>query len=342
MAKTYVADLQRGGKLESTFAAKTKQLLPFRNKPGNYLTVVLGDKTGEVQARAWDNAEALAELFEPGQVVRVRGRVEEYQGALQVIIERLRKCADDEIDPAEYVATTQGNVQEMLGAVHDAIAHMQDPHLRALLEAFFADPDFVRRFTEAPGAKALHHRYLGGLLEHVVSLLCIGAAVCDVHATLDRDLLVAGIILHDVGKLQELDYGVAIDYTDQGRLIGHVVLGDRMIQDRIRGMPGFPAELAATLSHIVLSHHGSREWGAPIEPMMPEAIALHYIDNIDAKIWQFTDIARQAASAGKTWSDWQRLLERYVYAGRLTGPPVGEAAAQAPGDGSPDGVGGDD
>ncbi|MFQ6096541.1 MAG: 3'-5' exoribonuclease YhaM family protein [Armatimonadota bacterium] len=317
MPKVYVTDLQPRQTIESTFVARTKQLAPFRNKPGAYLNMILADKTGQIHARAWDNAERIAELFEAGDVVLVRGRVDEYQGAPQLIVERLAKCDLDEIDITDYLPTTPCDVRQLLATVEEVIATVGQPHLRALLESFFADPKFVNRFSEAPGAKHLHHRYIGGLLEHVVSLLRIGQTVCDVHPNLDRDLFITGIILHDIGKLEELDYGTSIDYTDRGRLIGHVVLGERMIRDRVRQMDAFPQDLAAMLSHVVLSHHGSREWGAPIVPMMPEAIALHYLDNLDAKVWQFTDIARQAAAAGKTWSEWQRLLERYVYAGRV-------------------------
>ncbi|MFQ5810298.1 MAG: 3'-5' exoribonuclease YhaM family protein, partial [Armatimonadota bacterium] len=180
------------------------------------------------------------------------------------------------------------------------------------------DEQFVSTFSQAPAAKRLHHNYIGGLIEHVSEVMRICDRVCEVHPQLDRDLLLTAAMLHDIGKMSELRYDTDIDYTDEGRLIGHVLMGDRMVQDAMDRADGFPEQLRMLLRHIILSHHGHREWGAPIEPMMAEAIALHYADIMDAKIRQFSDVAAETAAAGRTWSEWQRMLERYVYAGQLS------------------------
>ncbi|MFQ6133597.1 MAG: 3'-5' exoribonuclease YhaM family protein, partial [Armatimonadota bacterium] len=327
MAKTYIEDLTPGDAVDSSFAVRSKSLQPFRSKPGSYLALTLADKTGEIPARAWDNAEKLAERFEAGEVIRLRGRVDEYQGSAQIIIERLKRLDPDDIDALDYLPTTPKDVEALLERVQEAIGTVEHEHLAALLRAFFDDDGFVRRFAEGPGAKVLHHSYLGGLLEHVVSILDMCETVCRLHPQLDRDLMMTGAILHDVGKLEELHFGTTIDYTDMGRLVGHVILTDRMVKERLATLPDFPAELEEVLAHLLLSHHGAREWGAPIVPMTPEAIALHYIDNLDAKIWQFSRIAEEAAGAGRRWSDWQRLLERYIFSGSwgADGPESGEA-----------------
>jgi 3'-5' exoribonuclease len=324
MAKVYVRDVEPNSPIESPFLARTRSLLPFRNKPGQYLAVVLADKTGEIQARAWDNAERLAESFQPGDVILVRGRVEEYQGNPQIIIERLRKCNDDEIEPEDYIAASTRDPAELLGRIRETIRAIREPHLQRLLDSFFSDDQFVAMFTRAPAAKRLHHSYLGGLLEHVAEVVQVCATVCDVHPQLNRDLLLSAALLHDIGKLTELQYDTDIDFTDEGRLVGHVVIGDRMVQDAIDAVDGFPRHLAILLRHIILSHHGQREWGAPIVPMTPEAAALHYADIMDAKIRQFSDVAERTAAEGRSWSDWQPMLERYIYAG----PPGQETAAE--------------
>ncbi len=315
MAKVYVRDLEPHKPIEGPFLARSKSLVPFRNKPGHYLAIALADKTGEIQAKAWDNAEQLAERFEAGDVILIRGRVDEYQGTPQIIIDRLRKCREEDIDPEDYIAATTRDTAEFVGEIQRTIRETQDPHLRQLLESFFNDEAFVAMFTKAPGAKRLHHAYLGGLLEHVVEVTQVCERVCDVHPQLNRDLLLSAALLHDIGKMTELQYEMDIDYTDEGRLIGHVVIGDQLVHQAIDAVDGFPPQLGMLLRHIILSHHGQREWGAPIVPMTAEAIALHHADIMDAKVRQFSDVAEQAAADGRTWSDWQPLLERYIYAG---------------------------
>lgn len=315
MARQNVTDLSDGVRVRSTFAVRQKRLVPFRNKPGKWLDLVLADRTGEIPARMWESAEEAARLFEVGDVVAVAGRVEEYQGRLQVIVERIRRCAEDEFDRADFLGSGKVDIAQAVEELMQWVGSVEQPDLRLLLEAFFGDGDFRARFAECPGSKQLHHAHLGGLLHHTLGVLRILEAVCRVHTELDRDLLIAAGLLHDIGKVEELEIvGTTIEYTDIGRLVGHIVLTDRMVNERIKGLPDFPEELAARLTHVLLSHHGQKEYGAPVLPMTPEACALHYADNLDAHVQYFTEVV-QAGPPGNRWSEYQRLFDRYIYLG---------------------------
>jgi 3'-5' exoribonuclease len=322
--KQLVSDLAVNARVDSSFAVKSRSLAAFRNKPGQYLNLTLADRTGEIAARAWDNAERIADCCAPGSVVRVRGRAEEYQGKLQLIVEAVEEVAPSEVDPADYLPCSRRDPMEMMEEVDAAIESVTNPHLKALLKAFFSDTGFRNRFAHAAGAKSLHHSFVSGLLEHTVSAMRILWTVRESHPELDRDLLTAGALLHDIGKIEELTTGVTIDYTDTGRLLGHTVLTDRMVRERLAGLPGFPESLADTLMHMLLSHHGQKEYGAPIVPMTAEACALHYADNLDAHVQYFSQVVAEGAGSGNRWSDYQRLFDRYIYlgdAGASAAPP---------------------
>jgi 3'-5' exoribonuclease len=315
MSKQMVTELQPNQSVSSYFAVTERSLQPFKNKPGSFLNLVLSDRSGSVSARAWDNAEALGEVCVPGAVVVVEGRVEEYRGKLQLIIEDAAVCPEGDYDRSDLVECTKKDVAELLGQLLDYLAQVESPHLRELLERFFGDEGFLGRFMEAPGAKALHHSHVGGLLDHTVSVARILCTVADLHPELNRDLLIAGALLHDVGKLGELMVDTSINYTDTGRLIGHIVLTDRWVRAQINTIDGFPAELDNTLNHLLLSHHGQKEYGAPIVPMTAEACALHYADNLDAHVQFFVQAIEQGEASGNSWTEYQRLFDRYLYIG---------------------------
>ena len=323
-----MSDLAVNARVDSSFAVRSSALAAFRSKPGQYLNLTLADRTGEVAARAWDNAERIAECCAPGSVVRVRGRVEEYQGKLQLIVEAAEECAPSEVDPADYLPSSRRDPLEMMGEVDAAIEAVTDPHLRALLAAFFDDTAFRNRFAHAAGAKSLHHAFVSGLLEHTIGVMRILWTVRESHPELDRDLLTTGALLHDIGKIEELTTGVAIDYTDTGRLLGHTVLTDRMVRERLAALPGFPQPLADLLMHMLLSHHGQKEYGAPIVPMTAEACALHYADNLDAHVQYFSQVVAEGAGSGNRWSDYQRLFDRYIYLGDAGAPTPPPGAAE--------------
>ncbi|MFQ6016230.1 MAG: 3'-5' exoribonuclease YhaM family protein [Anaerolineae bacterium] len=316
MKEQFVRDLKVGDRVLSFFLVKYKQLEAFRDRTrGQFLTLSLADKTGQMLARVWENAPALAEEFEESDIIKVLGEVEEYLGRLQIIIEKLRRAEADEYDLADYLPHTEKDIESLLSQVLEAIASVENPHLRALLESFFADEEFVSNFRQAPASKRIHHAYLGGLLEHVAEDIGLAQAVVEVFPQVDRSLLLAGIILHDVGKIQEFSYQRDIDYSDSGRLEGHIVLGDRMVAEKIAQIPDFPPELAMRLSHMILSHHGQYEWGAARKPQTLEACALHYTDNLGAQLNRFIGIIEGRRDETARWTEYDRLLGRYLYAG---------------------------
>lgn len=317
MKEQFVRDLKEGDKVLSFFLVKHKQLEYFRDRTkGQFLTLALSDKTGQVLARVWEKALELAETFEEGNVVKVLGEVEEYLGRLQVIIDKLRPAKEDEYEPEDFLPHTERDIEEMLVTVRETIASVGDPYLRALLDKFFADEEFVAAFSQAPSARRIHHAYLGGLLEHVVEVIALCRTVLTLYPQINRDLLMTGALLHDVGKTKELTYERDIEYSDEGRLLGHVVLSDRMITERIAEIPDLPPELALRLRHVVVSHHGRYEWGSPRRPKTLEACALHYIDNLDAQVNRFARIIDARRDKTKPWTEYDTLLKRYLYAGR--------------------------
>jgi len=317
MKEQFVRDLKEGDKVLSFFLVKHKQLEYFRDRTkGQFLTLALSDKTGQVLARVWEKALELAETFEEGNVVKVLGEVEEYLGRLQVIIDKLRPAKEDEYDLEDFLPHTERDIEEMLVTARETIASVGNPYLRALLDKFFADEEFVAAFSQAPSARRIHHAYVGGLLEHVVEVIVLCRTVLTLYPQINRDLLMTGALLHDVGKTKELTYERDIEYSDEGRLLGHVVLSDQMITERIAEIPDLPPELALRLRHVVVSHHGRYEWGSPRRPKTLEACALHYIDNLDAQVNRFARIIAARRDETKPWTEYDTLLKRYLYAGR--------------------------
>ena len=313
----FVKDLAVGHRALGFFLVRHKQLERFRDRGrGQFLTLILADKTGHILARVWEDAPTVAEEFEVGDMVKVLGEVEEYLGRPQVIVQKLRRAEPEEVDLMDFLPHTEKDISQLLATLRETIASVENPHLKALLEGFFADEEFVRAYCRAPASKKIHHAYLGGLLEHVVEVIALCRAVLEIFPQMDRDLLLTGAILHDVGKLQAFEYERDIDYSDAGRLQGHVVLGDRVIAERICQMPDFPSELALRLSHQVLSHHGRYEWGSPRRPKTIEACALHYIENLDAQVNRFAQILAARRPEEAPWTEYDRLLGRHIYAGR--------------------------
>ncbi len=277
MKEIYVADVAsfENQPIVSFFAVTAKQLRSRKDGGGQYMALTLGDRTGQIESRMWENFADTASSFEPGDVVKVRAEVCRYNGRLQLNLDKLRIASADEFDLADYVPRTQKDVEELWSALVLAVDSFSDPFLQALVRSFLDDPAFAKAFREAPAAKSLHHAWLGGLLEHVVSLL----GICDLTARhypeIHRDLLLTGAILHDIGKLEELRWGTSFDYTLQGQLVGHITIGIAMIEKKLAALEGFPPALRMLVEHMVLSHHGKLEFGSPKLPMIPEAVLLH-------------------------------------------------------------------
>ena len=319
LARQFVADLVPNQRLAMPFVVKEKSLGAFRNKPGQFLNLTLGDKTGEIKGRAWDNAAELDAQLAPGTVALVTGSVEEYQGQKQVIVKSARPLTDAEYDPADFVPSSKRPREEMLAQLRGDLDLVVDPYLEALVRAFFDDEEFLEVFARAPGAKSLHHSFVGGLMEHTLAVVEVLKCARQIHSELNLDLLTAGGLLHDIGKIWELGGQLATEYTDEGQLLGHIVMTDRAVTAQIRALEGFPEDLATQLTHMLLSHHGEREFGAPIVPATLEACALHYADNLDAHVQGFKQVIAQASGSGH-WSEYHRLYERRLFLGRRDAP----------------------
>jgi len=279
-----------------------------------YLSLILMDAGGEISGRVWENADRLAPECPVGAIIRVSAQAQSYKGIVQLKIDGLHRLAEGEADPALFMPSTPYDVEEMAAEFLRLAAGVKEPFYRKLLLAIFQDQDLMAAFRKAPGAKAMHHAYAGGLLEHTLAVARLADSVCRLYPQLDRSLLLAGAMLHDLGKLQEFSFAaLPYDYSDRGRLVGHMVLGIEMIQARIAAIKDFPQELGDRLKHLVLSHHGRHEFGSPSLPMMQEAFVLNFIDDLDAKMGYLDRLAGQARGEGYQWSEYQRNLERFLF-----------------------------
>jgi 3'-5' exoribonuclease len=314
MKEIYVADLAKfENQAMVAFFAVTSKQMRSRKDGGQYMAVTLGDRTGQIESRMWDNFADVAPAFEQGDVVKVRAEVCRYNGRLQLNLEKLRPAAAEEFVLADYVPQTRKDVEELWSALVRSVDSFSDPWLGALVRSFIDDPAFAAAFREAPAAKSLHHAWLGGLLEHVVSLLGICDLAAHHYPEINRDLLLTGVILHDIGKLEELRWGTSFEYTLAGQLVGHITIGIGMIEKKLATLPGFPPELRLLVEHMVLSHHGKLEFGSPKVPMIPEAVLLHYLDDLDAKMHTMrSEFERHQAQGGEAgeMTDWVRSMDR--------------------------------
>ncbi|HEY70110.1 MAG TPA: HD domain-containing protein [Anaerolineae bacterium] len=312
----WVADLRAGDTFMGFYLARNAQLRTFRDPSrGHYLRMNIMDRTGSIEARVWEDAEETAHLLHEAAIIKLEGEVEAFQDRLQVRVLRLRLAEAEESDRTDMLASTKRDVKTMIQAIDDAIAKLQNENLRSLLEHFFNDASFRKAFLSAPAARRIHHAYLGGLLEHTFEVLQLSKPLIDLYPEIDRDLLVAGILLHDVGKLREFTWETDIEYSDEGRLLGHVVPGAEMVAEAVRHLDGFPEELSIRLQHLILSHHGRYEWGSPRRPKIIEAVALHHLDNLDGQVNRFHCLVAAAKRAGRSWTLYDYMLGRSLYAG---------------------------
>jgi 3'-5' exoribonuclease len=332
MTRRYVNQLVNGDSVDEAFLVADKQLRA--NRQGSlYLNLELRDKTGTVGARFWNASENLARLFEPGDYLHVRGKTQVFQGALQIILHHLEVVDPSQIDPENFLPQSTQNITKLMGRLREILFGMNNPHLRAVVECFLIDDQFVRKFTTAPAGIKNHHAYQGGLVEHVVNLLSVADRITEFYPELDRDLLLTGIFLHDVGKVDELSYDRAFAYTDSGQLVGHLVMGVELLAQKaaqsteLTGEP-FPEELLLRLKHMIVSHHGSYEFGSPKLPMTLEAVALHYLDNLDAKLHTFSREIRDDPSRESSWTPFQQSLGRRLFKGTPQSDGNGDESAE--------------
>ena len=280
-----------------------------------FLVITLSDRTGDIEAKVWEKAEELTSLFKEGDVLEVEGYASSYRNQLQITLSTLRTVTEI-CDPSVFLEVTQKDITKMMGSLREVLKTIKHSRIRALVENFLADRQFMSLFKQAPAAKNFHHSYIGGLLEHTLSVCEMTQMALSHYPALDADLLLAGAFLHDIGKVRELRWDRLIDYTDEGRLIGHLTLGVTMIDERLTSMEDFPEEISVRLKHLILSHHGEYEFGSPKRPKFLEAFALHLIDDLDAKInglGRFMEKDRQEG----TWTDFNRMFERYFLKGKV-------------------------
>ena len=309
--------------VDQVFMAAQKQLRP--NKNGNlYLQVELSDRSGTLSARMWNATEADYRNFDDGDFVRVEGTTQIYQGAMQMIITHIGKARDEEVEYADFMPLTPADIDELAVRLGELLRGMGNPHLRAIAECFLIDDEFMRKFSRAPAGVKNHHAYLGGLLQHVVGLMEVVTRIVDCYPAVDADLLLMGAFVHDMGKIDELSYDRGFAYTDEGQLIGHLVMAVGLLEAKVREAErlsgeSIPAELVLRLKHMIVSHHGQYEYGSPKLPMTLEAVALHQLDNLDAKLHNFAQQMREDPNVDSPWTAYNANLGRKLFKGSEQG-----------------------
>ena len=312
MQHLWIKDIKENSTIEGSYLVKSKTI--SKTRQGNsFLTLTLGDKTGTIEARVWDRVEDISNDFKEGNIVTINGQANTYRNQIQIQIRELKQNKSA-IDPMIFQESSSKDIPRMLSDLKKLAGQIQNRHLRTLIDSFMADHQFVTRFKKAPAAKHFHHSYLGGLLEHTLSVSQMAVLVSEHYPELDLDLLLSGAILHDIGKIEELTFEPNIEYSNGGRLLGHIVLGVMMIEEKLKSQKTFPSELALRLKHLILSHHGEFDFGSPKRPKFSEAFALHLIDDMDAKLNGLSMLLKNDRQEG-SWTAFNKLFQRYFFKG---------------------------
>lgn len=319
MPRRFVADLTDGEMIDEIFLLADKQLRANRNAD-LFLLAQLKDKTGMISGLMWNVSEDSTNHIEQGHYVKVRGKAQLYQGNLQMILTHIDTVPEAAVNPEDFQTVLSRDAGELQTRLHEILKGIKTPPIRQLMECFLADDEVMQSFVMAPAGVKAHHAYHGGLLEHVVNLLEVATRISDLYPKIDSDLLLAGIFLHDLGKIRELEYETAFLYSDEGQLLGHLVIAVEILTEKIQeleqkeGIP-FPEETALRLKHMILSHHGNYEYGSPKLPMTPEAIALHHLDNLDAKVNEFTQMIESDPNRSSNWTPFNNRIDRKLFKG---------------------------
>ena len=311
----YIKDYKEGDRVFDIYLCKHKQAAVTKNgKP--YENVILQDKTGTMDAKVWEPNNAGIEEYDALDYIEVYGEVNNFQGALQVNVKRIRVCKEGEYDPGDYLPVSSKDPEVMYKELLNLISSLENPYIKQLLQAFFVDDAaFIKSFRMSSAAKTMHHGFVGGLLEHTLSVTKLCDYLCGCYPLLKRDLLLAAAMCHDIGKTRELSLFPENDYTDDGQLLGHIIIGCEMVDEKIRGISGFPAVLASELKHCILAHHGEYEYGSPKKPALFEAVALNMADNTDAKLEMMTEIFGNVT--GTEWLGYNRVFESNLRGTRM-------------------------
>lgn len=284
MKSGFVAELQDGQVVASLFLVREKEIRTSANTGKSWLQLSLADRTGTIAAKMWDNFTELAQTFECEDIVRVRGRVKLYRGERELTIEQILRAVETDYTLDDFLPHTKHDVHKLYAQLRDEVSAVRNAWLQRLLFSFLEDEELAAKLKRAPAAMSMHHAFLGGLLEHIVSLCGLADQVARHYPEVDRDLLLAGIVLHDIGKTEELSYKRSISYTTEGQLLGHIVIGLGMVRQKISAIPDFPRSLAVLVEHLIVSHHGEYEFGSPKLPAVREAVLLHHLDDLDSKM----------------------------------------------------------
>ena len=311
MKSPYVSELEAGKVVVATFLVHSKEIR--QKKTGEpYLSLQLADRTGELEAKMWDNVAEVMEAFERDDFVKVKGLLQIYNNRPQLTVHKLQRIDEREVELADYFPASQRDPDEMLAELRQIVAGVSNRHIRGLLELFLDDEEITSRYKKAPAAKFIHHAYLGGLIEHVLSLCRLCQLAAQHYQSVDLDLLLAGAVLHDVGKIYELTYDRGFGYSTEGQLVGHIAIATRLIERKLSLLPDFPERLRNLIEHLVLSHHGQLEFGSPKVPLFPEALLLHYLDDLDAKMECMRTLVEQDRHIEGHWTGYSASLERMV------------------------------
>ena len=314
----FIKDIKIGDKIDTYLAVKEKTLQNFSspNRAGEqFLRVLLADASGTISGVVWDDAQSVNKLINNDDIIYIKGEVSNYKGP-QVVIKNITKVDRSKIDSAYFQSVTKKNRQEIFEKIKTYIHnYIKNPYLKRMMLDFFDDHEFCRLYIKAPGGRLIHHGYVGGLLEHSLEVVEICLKITDLYpGGIDQDLLISGAILHDIGKIKEYDLNsISFQMTNQGRLLGHITLGREMVIERASKFDSFPEEMLLELEHMIISHHGKKEWGSPEGPKTMNAFALYYADLLSARLNQFEGLVNKNINSNNNWSDWDRFLERNIY-----------------------------
>ena len=310
MKKTFIKDIRDGDSISDVFLVKRKGKGTSRNG-APYLIIQLVDKSGEIEGRVWEDANQFEKVFENSDFIKASGKVTQYQGKLQLSISNISWVDEKEVDLSDFLRTSERDVDELLIELKKIINSISDKFLKKLIFSFLDDPKFVVDFKKTPAAKGVHHVFMGGLIEHVLSMAQLTEKVVSHYKNLNRDILLAGVFFHDIGKVRELSVKRIFDYTDEGKLIGHLVIGLEMVDEKISKIKDFPENLALILKHMILSHHGTLAFGSPKVPQILEALVLSYLDDLDAKINTVETMLSEAPENG--WTEFNKFMDRSFF-----------------------------
>jgi len=312
MKSQYVSELKPGQIVKDKFIL-SKKIIKEKKDGGSYTLLELSDRTGSIEGIAWDSISEDLKTLSLGDFIFVEGNVNEYNERLEVVVTSVSKIADDEIMPEDFLPKCDEDINQVMLEIDRFVAMVHSPHLKKILELFFTDKNFLEKFRTAPGAKKAHHAYIGGLAIHTRNVLRFIMGIRGVYESVNLELLITAGLLHDIGKIFEYTYQKKLDLSTKGKMLGHIIIGYEMVMGKIEKIPNFPEDLKLRLLHMVLSHHGELQWGSPAQPVFPEALVLHFIDNLDSKLAMMIEALKKHTGSEREWSDYHPYLEREIY-----------------------------